>query len=81
MPQTNARLNPATMQLMAMAFIGIHVPLVALILFGIFTGFAGLWMILLTVLGATLVSTAVTLALIWRVMTVAPAGRMPAAAA
>jgi hypothetical protein len=61
--------------IMAVAFVGIHVPIVSLLLFGIVNSFAGLGAILLTTLAATLISTAVSMVLIYRIF------RAPRAAA
>jgi uncharacterized membrane protein len=53
--------------IMAVAFIGIHVPMVSLLLFGIWNGFTGLMPILVTVLVATLVSTLGSIAVLYRI--------------
>jgi hypothetical protein len=53
--------------IMAVAFVGIHVPLVSLLLFGIVNSFAGLLPILMTVLVATLVSTLASVAILFRI--------------
>ncbi len=47
--------------LLATVFIGIHVPLVAIILYGIVSGFVGIGTLFLVVLLATLASTAISL--------------------
>lgn len=54
-------------KIMAVAFVGIHVPMVALILFGIFNGFAGLGTLILAILVATLVSTLGSIAIIYSI--------------
>jgi hypothetical protein len=53
--------------IMAIAFVGIHVPMISIILFGILNGFNGLWPIIVTVLVATLASTLASLAIIFRI--------------
>ena len=58
------QIDKLTFQLMAVAFVGIHIPLTALVIYGLVNGFAGLVGVLLIALGATLVSTAVSLAVI-----------------
>lgn len=58
------RIDKLTFQLMAVAFVGIHIPLTALVVYGLINGFAGLIAVLLIALGATLASTAVSLAVI-----------------
>lgn len=58
------QIDKLTFQLMAVAFVGIHIPLTALVIYGLVNGFAGLVGVLLITLGATLVSTAVSLAVI-----------------
>lgn len=65
----NAKLKSTTWQLMAVTFVGIHVPLVALIIHGLVSSFAGLLWIFMTVLVATLLSTIVSLGVVYRVMT------------
>ncbi len=59
-------IDKVTFQLMAVAFVGIHVPLSALVVYGIIVGFQGLVSILLLVLVATLVSTLITLVVVYR---------------
>ena len=66
----NARLKSTTWQLMVVTFLGIHVPLFALILHGLVNSFSGLLWIFLTVLVATLLSTVVSLVVVYRVMAV-----------
>jgi len=64
----NAKLKSTTWQLMAITFLGIHVPMVGLILHGLVNSFAGMMWILLTVLVATMVSTGVSLLLVYKIM-------------
>ncbi|NVO24597.1 hypothetical protein HJ526_15455 [Donghicola sp. C2-DW-16] len=59
-------MDKVTFQLMAVAFVGIHVPLSVLVVYGIVVGFQGLVGILLLVLAATLVSTLVSLVVVYR---------------
>ncbi|MEY8882160.1 hypothetical protein [Donghicola sp. XS_ASV15] len=59
-------IDKVTFQLMAVAFVGIHVPLSVLVVYGIIVGFQGLVSILLLVLVATLVSTLITLVVVYR---------------
>lgn len=59
-------MDKVTFQLMAVAFVGIHVPLSVLVVYGIVVGFQGLVGILLLVLAATLVSTLVSLVIVYR---------------
>jgi len=64
----NAKLKSTTWQLMAVTFVGIHVPMVALILHGIVNSFTGLLWVFLTILAATMVSTGVSLFVVYRTM-------------
>jgi hypothetical protein len=61
------RIDRTCGSILAVAFVGIHVPLASLLLFGIVNGFAGLVPILLTVLVATLVSTLGSVAMLLRI--------------
>jgi hypothetical protein len=63
------RIDKLTFQLMVVAFVGIHIPLTALVVYRLINGFAGLIAVLLIALGATLVSTAVSLAVIVKLRT------------
>ena len=54
-------------RIMVVAFVGIHVPMVSVVLFGLVNSFAGLWPIVLTVLAATLISTLASIAIIFRI--------------
>lgn len=60
-------IDKVTFQLMAVAFVGIHVPLTVLVVYGIIVGFQGLVTILLLALAATLVSTLVSLVVVYRI--------------
>lgn len=71
---TLRRIDKLTFQLMAVAFVGIHIPLTALVVYGLINGFAGLIAVLLIALGATLVSTAVSLAVIVKLRMGSPVG-------
>jgi multidrug efflux pump subunit AcrB len=51
--------------LMAVTFVGIHVPMISLVLYGIMNGFTGLFTILVTLVVATGLSTAVSLTIIY----------------
>lgn len=62
-----AQIDRKTANIMAVAFVGIHVPLVSLILYGIFTSFTGLGTLVLTILIATLFSTVATIYLISKI--------------
>ncbi|PRY88248.1 hypothetical protein [Donghicola tyrosinivorans] len=68
------RIDKLTFQLMTVAFVGIHIPLTALVVYGLINGFAGLITVLLIALAATLVSTAVSLAVIVKLRTVSSVG-------
>ena len=81
MTERNGKLNPKALQLMALTFVAIHVPMVSLIFFGLISGFAGMLTIFLTVLVATMVSTAVTLYVMYRVFRAASAAQIPNEAA
>ncbi|MCI5041345.1 MAG: hypothetical protein MRY81_16885 [Donghicola eburneus] len=60
-------IDRVTFQLMAVAFVGIHVPLTVLVVYGIIVGFQGLVTVLLLALAATLVSTLVSLVFVYRI--------------
>ncbi len=60
-------IDKVTFQLMAVAFVGIHVPLTVLVVYGIIVGFQGLVTVLLLALAATLVSTLVSLVVVYRI--------------
>jgi len=57
-------LDQTCAKIMAIAFVGIHIPMVAMVLYGIMNGFSGLGALIGTILVATLVSTAGSLAFI-----------------
>lgn len=60
-------IDKVTFQLMAVAFVGIHVPLSVLVVYGSIVGFQGLVTILLLALAATVVSTLVSLIFVYRI--------------
>lgn len=67
-------IDKVTFQLMAVAFVGIHIPLTALVVYGIINGFQGLAPILLIALAATLASTCVTLVVVYKLGVQRPEG-------
>lgn len=69
------QIDQKTANIMAIAFVGIHIPMIALVLYGIFNSFTGLGALVVTILLATMISTSVSMYLIFKIVReIGPAG-------
>ncbi|KQB95093.1 hypothetical protein AL073_18240 [Loktanella sp. 1ANDIMAR09] len=62
-----AQIDRRTGNIMAAAFIGIHIPMMSVVLYGIFNTFIGLGPLVLTIIVATMFSTVATILFIFRI--------------